>query len=108
MISNLLTNAVKFVVTGTVPKIRIWSEPRGQEVRIWIEDNGIGIDPKYHHRLFRMFERIHPDPNYEGTGVGLAIVRKAAERMNGMVGVESDGQGGGKFWIQLQPAQPLK
>lgn len=104
VISNLLTNAVKFVVPGTVPKIRIWSEPLGQEVRIWIEDNGIGIDPKYHHRLFRMFERIHPDPNYEGTGVGLAIVRKAAERMNGTVGVESDGQGGSKFWIQLQQA----
>jgi signal transduction histidine kinase len=73
-------------------------------VRIWIEDNGIGIDPKYHHRLFRMFERIHPDQNFEGTGVGLAIVRKAAERMNGTVGMESDGKNGSRFWIQLQKA----
>lgn len=99
VLSNLLTNAVKFVAPGIMPKIRIWSEQRGHEVRIWVEDNGIGIDPKYHHRLFRMFERIHPDPNYEGTGVGLAIVLKAAERMNGTVGVESNGQGGAKFWI---------
>lgn len=97
VISNFLTNAVKFVAPGTLPKIRIWSEKRDQEIRTWIEDNGIGIDPKYHHRLFRMFERIHPNPNYEGTGVGLATVRKAVERMNGTVGVESDGKKGANF-----------
>lgn len=74
-------------------------------MRIWVEDNGIGISPQYQHRLFRMFERIHPDLNYEGTGVGLAIVSKAAERMNGTVGVESDGKKGSRFWIQLAGAQ---
>jgi signal transduction histidine kinase len=104
-ISNLLTNAIKFVAPGTIPKIRIWSEKRDQEVRIWIEDNGIGIDPKFHHRLFRMFERIHPDLSYEGTGVGLALVRKAAGRMNGKAGVESDGSNGSRFWIQLRGAR---
>jgi len=68
---------------------------------LWIEDNGIGIDPQYHHRLFAMFERIHPDLPYEGTGVGLAIVKKAAERMGGGVGVESDGENGSRFWVEL-------
>ena len=103
-ISNLLTNAVKFVAPGTIPKIRVWTERRDQDVRIWIEDNGIGIAPKLQHRLFRLFERIHPDLSYEGTGVGLAVVRKAAERMNGKVGVESNGTNGSRFWIQLRGA----
>ena len=103
-LSNLLTNAVKFVPPGTIPRIRIWTEMRNSDVRIWIEDNGIGIDPRLHHRLFRMFDRVHPDLPYEGTGVGLAVVRKAAERMNGHAGVESDGTNGSRFWIQLPGA----
>ena len=58
-------------------------------VRINVRDNGIGIPSKLHHRLFGMFERIHPDLPYEGTGVGLAIVRRAATRMGGKVGVRA-------------------
>ncbi len=104
VMSNYLTNAIKFAVPGTVPQIRIWSERRGDDVRIWVEDQGIGIDPQFQHRLFRMFERIHPHSPTEGTGVGLAVVRKAAERMNGTVGVESDGKSGSRFWIQLRAA----
>lgn len=105
-ISNLLHNALKFVAPGTVPKVRIRSERRNGDVRLWIEDNGIGIKPEYQHRLFSVFERIHPEKNYEGTGIGLAIVRKAVERMGGKVGVESDGISGSRFWIQL-PAAPV-
>jgi PAS domain S-box-containing protein len=100
-ISNLLNNAVKFVTPGTTPKVRLSTERRNGDVRLWIEDNGIGIKPEYQHRLFSVFERVHPEKNYEGTGIGLAIVRKAAERMGGKVGVESDGANGSKFWIQL-------
>lgn len=101
IISNLLSNAIKFVRPDSTPQIRIWTEQQNGEVRICVEDAGLGIDPKYHHRLFRMFERIHPDSNFHGTGVGLAVVRKAAERMGGTVGVESDGKSGSKFWVQL-------
>ncbi len=104
VVSNLLTNAVKFAVPGSIPKVRIWTEKRGEDVRLWVEDWGIGIDPQYHHRLFRMFERVHPELSYEGTGVGLAIVRKATERMRGTLGVESDGRNGSRFWIQLRGA----
>jgi signal transduction histidine kinase len=104
--SNLLSNAVKFVAPGVAPFVRVWSERHGDKIRFWVCDNGVGIAPKYHHRLFSMFERIHPDLIYEGTGVGLAIVRKAAERMGGKVGVESDGTHGSRFWIDLQTPQP--
>jgi PAS domain S-box-containing protein len=103
-ISNLLNNAVKFVAPGTAPYVRIRTEQRGDHVCLWISDNGIGIKPEYQSRLFGMFERVHPEQRYEGTGIGLAIVRKAVERMGGKVGVESDGLTGSSFWIQLPAA----
>jgi len=103
-ISNLLGNAVKFVAPGTIPRVRVWSEVRGENVRLWFEDNGIGIRPEHQRRIFVMFERINPSGQYDGTGVGLAIVRKAVERMNGTVGVESDGVNGSRFWIELPRA----
>jgi signal transduction histidine kinase len=106
VISNLLSNAVKFVPPGVTPSIRIWTEPNGGGVRLFIRDNGIGIKPDRQARLFKMFERVHPDLPYEGTGVGLAIVRKAATRMGGDVGVQSDGSAGATFWVQLPAAKP--
>lgn len=100
-ISNLLGNAIKFMADGGEPKIRVWTEARGPKVRLWIEDNGIGIDPRHHARIFNMFERVHGGSDYEGTGIGLAIVRKSVERMGGTVGVESKLGAGSKFWIEL-------
>jgi signal transduction histidine kinase len=104
-ISNLLSNAVKFVAPGVTPYIEVYSEPRNGHLRLWIQDNGIGIKPEHQGRLFGLFQRIHPEARYEGTGVGLAIVRKSVERMNGKVGMESDGVNGSRFWIEL-PAAP--
>ena len=104
-LSNLLGNAVKFMERGVIPKIRIRSEVRALGIRLWVEDNGIGISPEYQHRLFGMFERVLPDEQYEGTGVGLAITRKVIERMGGQSGMESDGHSGSKFWIQLVRAE---
>lgn len=106
IVSNLLNNAVKFVAPGVHPAVRVWTESVHGKVRLWIEDNGIGIDPEYHHRLFAMFERIHRDMAYEGTGVGLAIVRKAAERMGGAVGVESELGKGSRFWVEFPEVRP--
>jgi signal transduction histidine kinase len=101
VVSNLLSNAVKFVPPEARPRVRIGFDKRAAQARLWFEDNGIGIKPEHQQRLFRMFERMHPDKPYEGTGIGLAIVRKAVERMNGSVGVESDGVRGSKFWFEL-------
>jgi PAS domain S-box-containing protein len=103
-VSNLLINSAKFVAQGVHPKIELRTELNNGLVRLWVTDNGIGIQPKLQSRLFSMFERVHQDPRYEGTGIGLAIVRKAAEKMGGRVGVESDGVNGSRFWIELPAA----
>jgi PAS domain S-box-containing protein len=103
-LSNLLNNAVKFVTPNVTPRVRVWGEQQDGHVRLWVTDNGIGVDPQYQGRLFNMFERVHPELKYEGTGVGLAIVRKAVERMGGKVGVESDGATGSRFWIEVKSA----
>ena len=101
-ISNLLSNAVKFVPRGAVPRVRVWAEPAGGGVRLCFEDNGIGIDPKDQERVFGMFERIHSPSQYEGNGIGLTIARKAVERMDGQIGLESQLGRGSKFWIELR------
>jgi PAS domain S-box-containing protein len=99
--SNLLGNAVKFVPPGARPHIRVRAEPvRDQSVRIWVEDNGVGIPDGVRDRLFGMFQRFNND--YEGTGIGLAIVRKVTEQMGGSVGVESEVGKGSRFWVQLR------
>jgi signal transduction histidine kinase len=105
-VSNLLTNAVKFVAPGIQPKVDIWAEPRGDSVRLWIQDNGIGIEPDYHDRIFGIFQRLNPLDIYPGTGIGLAIARAAIERIGGRVGVESNLGEGSRFWIELPKVRP--
>jgi PAS domain S-box-containing protein len=101
--SNLLANASKFVAPGATPSVEIAAEERGQGmVRVWIKDNGVGIAAENHERVFRMFERINLATEYEGTGIGLTIVRKAAERMGAQVGFESELGKGSRFWIQIE------
>ena len=103
VVSNLLGNAVKFVVRGVQPHVKVWGEStRGEWVRIWFEDNGIGIRREVQERIFHMFQRLNSPDDYEGTGIGLTIVRKAMERMGGKVGVESEPGMGSRFWIELK------
>jgi PAS domain S-box-containing protein len=98
---NLLSNAIKFVPKGTKPHIQIWTEPFENYVRLWVDDNGIGIPAEAKDRMFLMFQRFHRSAEYEGTGIGLAIVRKAVDRMGGKVGVESEPGRGSRFWLLL-------
>jgi PAS domain S-box-containing protein len=99
--ANLVGNAIKFVPLGTVPKVKIEAEERGDFVRVRVKDNGIGIEPAYHKKIFGLFERLHSDKSYRGTGIGLAIVQKGVERMGGHAGVESEAGKGSVFWIEL-------
>ena len=101
-ISNLLSNAVKFVAPGEKPVVRVRSEMAEDRVRIWIEDHGIGIPTQHRGKLFGMFQRLPANQIYEGTGIGLAIVRKAVEVMGGNVGIESNQPKGSRFWIELR------
>lgn len=101
-LTNLLSNALKFVAPGQRARVRIYSEILGDRVRLWVADNGIGIDAADHPKLFELFQRLRGD--YEGTGIGLAIVKKAAERMGGKVGVVSAPGQGSRFFIELPRA----
>lgn len=98
---NLLSNGLKFTERGVAPVIRVWSEHDGDVVRTWVEDNGIGIAPEHHARVFEVFHRLHGVGQYEGTGIGLAAVRKGVERIGGKVGVESQLGKGSRFWFDL-------
>ncbi|MDO8545549.1 MAG: ATP-binding protein [Opitutaceae bacterium] len=100
---NLIANAVKFVA-GKPPSVRIRAERRENDmVRIWVEDDGIGIPAEFQERIFQVFQRLHSTA-YPGTGIGLAIVQKGVERMHGRAGVESAPGKGSNFWIELAPA----
>lgn len=101
---NLVGNAVKFAVAHRSPQVRLRTEVRpGKVVRIWVEDNGIGIAPESQEQVFRVFKRLHPAV-YPGTGIGLALVRKGVERMGGRVGLVSAPGEGSRFWIDLAQA----
>jgi PAS domain S-box-containing protein len=102
VISNLLDNAVKFVKPGAFPRVRIRAEELEDWVRLWFEDDGIGIDGRSHKRIFGIFQSLHPHGAYDGTGIGLAIVRRAVERMGGKVGVQSEPGQGSRFWVELK------
>ena len=101
-VTNLIQNAAKFVLPGTRPEIIIGAEAKGGLVVLSIEDRGIGIAPEHHERIFGVFQRLHDERAYPGTGIGLAIVRKAMERMGGRAEVESQPGKGSRFWLELK------
>lgn len=113
-IYNLLENSLKFVPAERSPKLVIGIDPGDAMatsavgdppmVRLWIQDNGIGIAPQHHDRVFKVFERLHGIESYPGTGIGLAIVRRGLERMGGRVGLNSRLGEGSRFWIELPQA----
>lgn len=103
-LGNLLGNAVKFVRPDTHAAVQIVARARGRAVRIEVQDNGIGMADEARQRVFNVFERLHGEEEYPGTGIGLAIVKKGVERMQGTVGVESAAGIGSNFWIELPSA----
>ncbi|NJL22680.1 MAG: hybrid sensor histidine kinase/response regulator, partial [Leptolyngbyaceae cyanobacterium SM1_3_5] len=99
---NLLDNATKFVAPGVQPQVQIQAEVEPQSIQLFLQDNGIGIDPPNQEQIFGVLERLHGEETYPGNGIGLAIVRKGIERMGGEVEVRSNLGQGSRFSIRLQ------
>ncbi len=105
LLQNLLENAIRFMGDQPEPRVELGARREGDRVIVHVRDNGIGIDPKYHETVFGLFDRL--DTGAEGTGIGLALVRRIAEAHDGRVWVESEGAGQGcTFYVSL-PAPPL-
>ncbi len=101
VLTNLISNAIKFVAPDVQPLVEIKAETIQDWLRLWIIDNGIGIAKEYHERIFQVFEQLHGVKQYPGTGIGLAIVRKGMERIGGIVGLQSTSGCGRQFYIEL-------
>lgn len=101
LFQNLLSNALRYRSEKRKPKIHIWGEKEGSFAQIYIKDNGIGFEEKYKDRIFNIFERLHGRHKYEGTGIGLAIVKKIIHRHKGTIDVTSQPDIGTTFIISL-------
>jgi len=101
VLRNLLENAIKFSRTSRPPVVRIGARCEAGRLLLWVSDNGIGFDMKFHDRIFDIFQRLQRAEDYPGTGVGLALVRKAAQRMEGRVWAESAPGAGAKFLLEI-------
>ena len=101
---NLISNGLKFQAPGTKPHVTVSAKRDRNCVRVRVTDNGIGIDPAHQERIFNVFERLHGNDTYPGTGIGLAIVKRGIERMGGKVGLDSKPGSGSTFWFELASA----
>ena len=104
VLGKLLDNALKFTPAGDAPRIRIEAHAQGERVLLSVSDQGIGFDMKYHDRIFGMFQRLHRQDQIPGTGIGLALVHKAVERMGGQIRAESAPGQGATFYLDLPRA----
>jgi signal transduction histidine kinase len=101
LIQNLISNAIKFRRPDVDPEVWVEADTAEGQLRLTVTDNGIGFDPQYSHRIFRVFERLHGRSEYPGTGIGLALCRKIAERHGGNVIAEGEPGVGSTFTVTL-------
>ena len=108
LMQNLIGNALKFRQSDKTPVINIFSRPSApngngsaNKIEIVVQDNGIGFDEKYTDKIFAVFQRLHGRTEYEGSGVGLSICRKIAERHDGSISAQSKPNEGAAFTVTL-------
>ncbi|HWS18393.1 MAG TPA: ATP-binding protein, partial [Candidatus Elarobacter sp.] len=101
---NLINNGLKFHAPGKTPHVSVSAQQNGKSAVIQVCDEGIGISPQHHERIFLVFERLHSSDAYPGTGIGLAIVKRGIHRMGGAIRVESAPGKGSRFFITLPVA----
>ena len=105
LLQNFIANGIKYHAKGVTPRIVVRARDIGEgQVRIEVQDNGIGIDEKFRDDVFKMFKRLHSRQEYEGTGIGLAICKRIIDRHNGQIGVDSTPSQGATFWFTLSYA----
>jgi len=104
---NLIGNALKYHGEGT-PRVHVSAERNGNEWIVTVQDNGIGIDPKYYERIFEIFTRLHSEKEYPGTGIGLAVCRRVVNRHGGRIWVESEPGHGSAFHFTIQEGDVTK
>lgn len=100
-LGNYLDNAIKFTRDAAHPSIKVGADETEGGCCLWVRDNGVGFDMKHRERVFEIFHRLRPAGDYPGTGVGLAIARKAAERMGGRAWAESEPGRGSTFYLEV-------
>jgi len=106
VVQNLVDNACKYMGNQPYPQVEIGAEQTNGETIFYVRDNGIGIDPRFHNQVFGLFEKL--DPTSEGTGIGLALVKRIIETHGGKIWVDSGGQGDGTTFCFTLPANKLK
>jgi signal transduction histidine kinase len=105
VLQNLVENAIKYMGDRDAPRIRIGARESGAEDVFFVADNGIGIEPRFHDTVFELFNKL--DPKSEGTGIGLALVRRIVDAHNGTAWIESEGEGKGTIVCFSLPSKKM-
>jgi signal transduction histidine kinase len=105
---NLIANAIKFAEDGRPPHVRVWAERGHDEYRFGVSDDGIGVPAGEEERIFQVFKRLHGRDDYEGTGMGLALCKRAVERHGGTIWVESRSGGGSVFCFTIADSDDVR
>jgi signal transduction histidine kinase len=101
ILTNLLDNALTYHQPGTAPQVSVSFTIEGDSAIISVADKGIGIAPEFHDKVFQIFQRLHAQDEYPGTGIGLAVVKKAVALLDGRTWVESTAGDGSTFYVEL-------
>jgi signal transduction histidine kinase len=101
VLQNLIENAVKYREERTAPRIEVGCRARAEQPVFYVKDNGVGIEPRFHNKIFGLYDKL--DPASPGTGIGLALVKRIVELHRGKIWVESDGAGKGSTFCFTLP-----